>query len=379
MTTIENLVTPDVATAPDRARRARPLWPSGLRSRVAGLAAAFSAAAAALAPAQQIDPNVPTVIPEDELTNTIGILDRVLVDLLTPGTPPMLDAGMDLWRGLAIVLVVWTGLRIAYGGAGWRAWDLVQLVLTLWIPWLLLSTYDTDIPGIGMPFPMILPRGANEIAAYFAGNTIATMTEELTNLGHQVSLQVTTAWNELSLWELVNAGHSLLVTLVAGVVLSALFFLLFLVIFGIGVAQVLFAKVAIAIFIFLGPVMIPFYVFQPLQFLFWGWFKGLLTFSLYSVIAACLLRVWSGIAVGYITSMTNFSFDYSTIGTHLLWSIAIIPLCIAAVLSTLKVGDIATALVTGGGAGGSGAMGLAGAGTMMIRSATIAASPVKGA
>ena len=35
--------------------------------------------------------------------------------------------------------------------------------------------------------------------------------------------------------------------------------------------------------------------------------------------------------------------------------------------------------MTGGGAGGSGAMGLAGAGTMMIRSATIAASPVKGA
>jgi len=154
MTAIENRTTPDVATAPGRAR---PVWPAGLRPRIGWLAAAFSAAAVALAPAQQIDPNVPTVIPEDELTNTIGILDRVLVDLLTPGTPPMLAAGMDLWRGLAIVLVVWTGLRIAYGGAGWRAWDLVQLVLTLWVPWLLLSTYDTDIPGVGMPFPMILP------------------------------------------------------------------------------------------------------------------------------------------------------------------------------------------------------------------------------
>ena len=372
-------MTPDAAPTLGRALRARLVWPPRRASRITSLAAAFSAATAAVASAQQIDPNVPIDIPEEELTNTIGILDRVLVDLLTPGTPPMLDAGLDLWRGLAIVLVVWTGLRIAFSGAGWRAWDIVSLVLTLWIPWLLLSTYDTDIPGIGMPFPMILPRGANEIAAYFAANTIATMTEEITNLGHQISLQVTTAWNELSLWELVNAGHSLLVTLIAGIVLSALFFALFLLIFGIGVAQVLFAKVAIAIFIFLGPVMIPFYVFQPLQFLFWGWFKGLLTFSLYSVIAACLLRVWSGIAVGYITSMTNFSFDYTTLGTHLLWSIAIIPLCIAAVLSTLKVGDIATALVTGGGAGGSGAMGLAGAGTMMIRSASIAAAPVKGA
>ena len=148
------------------------MWPIPRSFRVSWLAAAFSAAAAAAASAQQIDPNVPVNIPEEELTNTIGILDRVLVDLLTPGTPPMLAAGLDLWRGLAIVLVVWTGLRIAYSGTGWRAWDIVSLVLTLWIPWLLLSTYDTDIPGIGMPFPMILPRGANEIATHFAGNTV---------------------------------------------------------------------------------------------------------------------------------------------------------------------------------------------------------------
>jgi len=117
MTAIESRRTPDGATVPGRALRARPVWPRPRLSRIAWLTAAFSAAAATLAPAQQIDPNVPTVIPEDELTNTIGILDRVLVDLLTPGTPPMLAAGMDLWRGLAIVLVVWTGLRIAYGGA----------------------------------------------------------------------------------------------------------------------------------------------------------------------------------------------------------------------------------------------------------------------
>ena len=73
----------------------------------------------------------------------------------------------------------------------------------------------------------------------------------------------------------------------------ALLVLMLIVLFAVTYAQVIWAQIALAILIILGPIFIPFLVFEPLAFLFWGWFKGMLTYSLYAVIAGCVLRVFS--------------------------------------------------------------------------------------
>ena len=67
----------------------------------------------------------------------------------------------------------------------------------------------------------------------------------------------------------------------------ALLILMLIVLFAVTYAQVIWAQIALAILIILGPIFIPFLVFEPLAFLFWGWFKGMLTYSLYAVIAGC--------------------------------------------------------------------------------------------
>ena len=46
-----------------------------------------------------------------------------------------------------------------------------------------------------------------------------------------------------------------------------------------------------------------------------------------------------------------------------LWLLALVPLFIAGILASLKVGELASMLVTSGGAAGSGLMGMAPAGT----------------
>lgn len=346
---------------PSPARRARALWPT----RIIGLAVAFLATVPTLALAQQIDPNIPVLIPPGERLNIIGLLDDVLVSLLDPGAPPLLPTGLAIWRGLAILVLVWTGLRIAYSGSGWRAWDFVSVFMTVSIPLVLLRAYDNPIPGVGMPFPQILPRGADQLALIFSADIPTLMLTQLSNLGQQLALQFSTIWNEASIYELAMAGTSLLFNAILTIAGSILLFAALLIIYAVGMAQILYAKLAIALFIFLGPVFIPFYVFSPLQFLFWGWFKGLLTYSLYSIIAACFLRVWCGIALGFVTSMLDVSLTYESVSAQTGWILAIIPLLIAAVLSSLKIGDIASQIVTGGGGGGSGAMGMATTGVMM--------------
>ena len=70
--------------------------------------------------------------------------------------------------------------------------------------------------------------------------------------------------------------------------------LILLAIYSITMAQVMWAQIALAILMILGPLFIPFLVIEPLSFLFWGWFKALWTYSLYGALAAAIMRVFHG-------------------------------------------------------------------------------------
>ena len=139
-------------------------------------------------------------------------------------------------------------------------------------------------------------------------------------------------------------------------------------------AQVIWAQVALAILIILGPVFIPFLVFEPLSFLFWGWFRAMITYSLYAVIAGAVLRIFSAVGIAYVTTLAlHGSISIPTWTTTVpacdaggrhghgqlhgavgIWTLAVVPFFIAGMLASpaLKCGELASMLVTGGGAGG---------------------------
>ena len=85
----------------------------------------------------------------------------------------------------------------------------------------------------------------------------------------------------------------------------------------------------------------------------------MLTYSLYAVIAGAVLRVFSAVGIAYITTLGGANLDTQSMTQVGLWTLAVIPLFIAGILSSLKCGELAAMLVTGGGAAGSGLMGLA--------------------
>ena len=128
--------------------RARPL----IRAAGLALAALLLCAAPALAQ-QQIDPTVPTNIPPEDLHDFKGFLDQVMDDIMSANGPTILAAGNTLWRGLAAIVVVWTGIKIAMSGT-FSMWALIELVIGLWIPWvMLLFLLHTDPPASGSPSP----------------------------------------------------------------------------------------------------------------------------------------------------------------------------------------------------------------------------------
>ena len=148
-------------------------------------------------------------------------------------------------------------------------------------------------------------------------------------------------------------------TAVAGFVMVIFMALMLLILAAVTYAQVIWAQVALAILIILGPLFIPFLVFDPLSFLFWGWFRAILTYTFYAVIAGAVLRVFSAVGIAYITSLANANLDIESFMDVGLWTLAVVPFFIAGILASLKCGELASMLVTGGGAAGSGLMGMA--------------------
>ena len=308
-----------------------------------------------------IDPTLPASYDVDQVSAWPLDVTALLEGLFDPGTAPLLGMGNTLWTGLASIVVVWTGLRIAFSGASFRPWELVTLIMGLAIPLGMLRFYTVDVPGVGLPFPAIIPAGADAISAAFRGDIAIEQEQAMARMNEAMRQN----------WEAARAGEDLpgvlqlgaLVIAVAQNVLASLssmvfglfFTICFLVVAAVCFAQVLWAQVAISILIYLGPVMIPWLVWKPMAFLFWGWFKALWTYSLYSIIAAAVLRVFAALSVSVIESV-NESFISGAdpvsgpeTGPFLL---AIVPLLVAALMAALKVPELASAIVGSGGGGG---------------------------
>ena len=300
-----------------------------------------------LTQAQQIHSNDPGAIK--------AMLDTLTEDLLAELADPLLQAGEGIWNGLAAVIIVWTGVRIALSGGGFAGWDFVRLVTALMVPRTILFYYDTPLPVGGMTLPETIVGMGAWVADLVAQDTFSSTWEWLGEF-------ITRAWAEtvassgtfgLSwMFGAYAAGGNAIagIALLALTVFMAVVSLLLVII---GYAQVIWAQFAIAIAVVLGPIFVPFLLFEPLAFLFWGWLRTLLTYSLYSAVAACVVRVFFGAvraaSDGIWDSLTP---DWSALGAALMWVVSYLVLAVAGILSAFKIPDLASSLISGNGSGG---------------------------
>ena len=307
---------------------------------------------------QQIDPSVPTNIPPEDLHDFKGFLDQVMADIMAANGPTVLRAGNTLWRGLAAIVVVWTGIKIAMSGT-FSMWALIELVIGLWIPWVMLHFYATPItyPGggsIGFTFPGMIAGGGNWLHSFFLSDIVPAVQIELANLVHTQTTALSDAWAGTSWFELTTALGDVLSTLIVGASMMLFIFLCLVVIYAVTYAQVIWAQMALMILTFVGPMMIPWLVFEPMAFLFWGWFRSMITFALYGAIAGAIMRVFMSVSLGFLTTFLDQA-DVDNPVQMVSWLLILLPLMVAGVLASLKVGELAGMLVSGGGGGGGGA------------------------
>ena len=308
----------------------------------------------------QLDPNIPTALSLEEMRDFKSFLDIALETLTAAAGGEIFTTGTAMLTGLALIVIVLNGVKIAFSG-NIQPWELMRVIIGIWIPWVMLQFYTTPIPRTVPPmtFPGIIAAGGNWLHSLLIDNSVSAMQTELGNLVKSIGANITTQPQDSDVWSLLTGSFQAAITAIAGTVMSILMVLMLLILFAITYAQVIWAHIALAILTILGPIFIPFLVFEPLAFLFWGWFRAMITYSLYGVIAGAVLRVFSAVGISFITSMGNANLDTQNFIDVGLWVLAVVPMFIAGLLASLKCGELASMLVTSAGAAGSGLMGMA--------------------
>ena len=326
----------------------------------------------------QLDPGIPTDLTPEEMRNFKSFLDTALESLTAAAGGEIFTLGNQMFGGLALIVIVLSGLKIAFGG-GLQPWELMRVIIGIWIPWVMLQFYTVNLPGMVFTFPHMIVAGGNWLNDLLVDDSVASVQEELTKLFKELSDAQEAAVESGDLLDVLTSGFQATMTQITAFFVVLFMALMMLVLSAVTYAQVIWAQIALAILIIVGPIFIPFLVFEPMAFLFWGWFRAMITYSLYAVIAGAVLRVFSAVGIAFITSMGQADLNFTSLMDVGLWMLAVVPFFIAGILASLKIGELASMLVTGGGAGGSGLMGMISTAGMAVAGGGTAAAAKVGA
>ena len=211
---------------------------------------------------------------------------------LTATVAPSVDAiGLHMVLSLATIMLAWFGIQEALasarGGAGFNVGRFLSFFVLITFAYCFVKFYDGTIPGIGYSLKGFISGGTSSLVDYIGTDS----SQEVQNTIHAALNKVGTFAPSFT------EPYTLLCTWTVEVILAILT----------GIIGVIIAYGAIGATVvgLVGPVFIPWMVFDKTEFLFWGWLKAFVGFEFYKVVAAATLSVMSHLLITYFTSGAN--------------------------------------------------------------------------
>lgn len=250
-----------------------------------------------------------------------------VLDLLTRHGDLLVPVGIDLARGLAVVMLAWYGILRALGSAeGERPFGvaaLVQLLFIIALTFTMLRYYRVPLPGIGRSVSQLLTD-----QALFLAHQIETAQVQ------HLSDRLATFYADLERPMALNILHIVGYVIVSLAVTAARVALLAIVAFG---------MVATGIATLLGPVFIPFLIVPALEWMFWGWLKSIVQYAFYQVVAQAFAFVFGSFLLNFLDA---FPPPY-TIDRLLVGGFHIVFLLLAFTYGMLQVPSLTNSLFSG--------------------------------
>src|SRR5215469_3778729 len=266
-------------------------------------------------------------------------------DNLTATAAPSVDSlGLHMVLSLATIMMVWFGvqeaLASAQGGPGFNMAKFLNFFLLLTFAYCFVKFYDGSIPGIGYSLKSFISGGTSSLVDYIGNDS----TQEVQTTIHNALAKVGTMSPSLT------EPYTLLCTYTVQIILSILTALIAVII--------AYGAIGATIIGLLGPVFIPWMVFDKTDFLFWGWLKAFIGFEFYKVVAAATLSVMSHLLISYLTSgATNVDAPERLITIMP----GLLMLCFVAGFILLKIPAMTAALFSGHTGGHDAGVGIASA------------------
>jgi type IV secretory pathway VirB6-like protein len=259
--------------------------------------------------------------------NPFSFLAQAITDLLTSNIGLFESLGLSLFRGLAVILLAWFGVKAALscaqGGPGFNFAKFADLVLLIAFGLAMETYYSTPLPGMGYSFSDLVTREAQ-----FLSNQIES------NQADQIANAITTAEEQLGSPPGIFSFHEALTYFAVYIALA--------VAQGVAFAVIAYGLVATAVCVLLGPIFVPLLIVPKLDWLFWGWFKAFLGFAFYQVVAAAFLFIFAKVLLGLFGVIGPLSIS----NAYMILPALIVTLAVC-VYGLLKIPDL-TASILGG-------------------------------
>jgi type IV secretory pathway VirB6-like protein len=280
----------------------------------------------------------------------VGLLTWITqaCDTLTSTASPSIDAlGLRICIALATIMLVWFGvqeaLASANGGPGFNMGKFLNFFLLITFAYTMVKFYDSSIPGIGYSLRGFINGGAQYLVSVIGTDSVTSIQNTLNQAQSSSGPGITKA--------LMNPYYAIVFVIIQ---------VLIAILSAVVSAIIAYGAIASAAIGLLGPVFIPFLVFNKLEFLFWGWLRAFMGFCFYKVLAAAVFSILAHVLAEYYTQLVAFS-DPGNMVQEL-------PLLILLVLVNVyilfKIPAMTQSLFSGHTGGGSSGLGMA---TMAIR------------
>src|SRR6202023_244779 len=211
-------------------------------------------------------------------------ITAAILDLLTRDGDLFLTLGRNLFRGLAVILLAWFGIRAALtsaeGGPTFPAAQFATLILTIAFGFTMITYYRAPIPGLGLSFTQLLTDQPIFLARELEVTQVQRLSERLNQL--YLALEQPSVFNVSAI-----VGYFLVALAVTAARVALL-------------AVIAFGLVATAVAVLVGPVFIPFFLVPPLDWMFWGWLKSLLQYAFYQAIAQAFVFVFGSFLINFL-------------------------------------------------------------------------------
>ena len=260
--------------------------------------------------------------------NPFTFLGQATTQLLATHSPAIQAMGLDIFRGLAVILIVWFGVQTALSTAqgfygSFHFGQFANLLLAISFGLGMLTYYSQPLPGIGYSFSDLITQETLQLS----GQIESDQTQ-------QIADAVVQAEEQLGSPPGIFSFHETLTFFVMAVALAA--------IEAVAFAVIAYGYVASAVCVLVGPIFIPFFIVPKLDFLFWGWFKAFLGYSFYQVIASAFIFVFSKVLLGLLGVIGPISL--SNAFTLLPAVIVILAVC---AYGLLKIPELTSAILSG--------------------------------